>query len=177
VVRRLAAVSLAVALGPLVLTGCGGSGDSQPQQPQSVTRADLEHEVARRYPPQDPGTPVDVVCAGDLTAGVGASQTCHLLVGKDPADVRVRVTDVTDGRVRLDTSPYLTSARVARKLLPALLDDGYTVDSLVCTEELPGTVGAHVSCLARSVRGAADVEARVASVRGLDVELRYQVGS
>lgn len=154
----------------LALPGCA-------EQPVdlAVDRSALEEQVAQLYPTSDESSPVTVSCAGELLAQVGATQDCELDVAGEPADVRVSVSEVTEGVAEIEIVPVVPAVRVAETLRASLVEEGWEVDSVECPAELLGVVDDQVTCTASPLPDGGAVEATVTSVTGLDVDFRYQV--
>lgn len=155
----------------LALTGCTAESGVD----TTVSRAELESQVAALYPPKNERTVVTVACSGDLDAEVGATQDCHLDVDGDPADVRVRVTSVAGDRTEFEATPILTAERVAQTVMAALVEERFDVDSVECAAELVGIVGEQVTCRVAPVQGRGVVEVTVTAVTGLAVDFTYEV--
>jgi len=169
--KKYAALAALAAL-VLALTGCSGSGSTGPQ---SVSQSDLEKQVSGMFTPSDPSASVDASCAGDLTAKVDATQDCHLVVGKETADVRVTVTSVSGSDTRFDATPFVPADRVAETIKGSLAQQGYRLDSVDCQGELMGKVGETATCTASPAKGSGKIRATVTSVDGLLVNFDYKV--
>ena len=120
---RYAALLPVVALGA-ALAGCAADPGPAPAPDATVELAQLEEEVARRYPPERAGISVVVGCDGDLEGRAGATQRCRVQAGKDRTDLLAEVAAVEDGRVVLETAPLVVAVDVAETLLSSLVEVG-----------------------------------------------------
>lgn len=162
-----------LAVGLLTLGAC--ADDTEPDR--TISRSDLERQVAATYPPKGAGTKVTVECAGDLAGEVDATQECTVSVNRQRAQVRVTVTGIDGEETVVDAMPFVPAERVAEELLAALTDEGFHVAKVTCPRELPGVVGGKVTCTVTPNKGDGDVVATVTAVRGLHIDFDYEVAS
>ncbi len=155
----------------LTLVGC-----AREEQPPDLTisRDELETEVAGMYPPKKATTTLTVTCGGDLAAEVDASQDCRVLVDERRAEVHVRVTGLDGNDPSIEAVPFVRADRVAEELLAALTEEGYHVTKVTCPGELAGTVGGEVTCTVVPNNGRGDVVVSVSEVRGLKIDFVYE---
>jgi hypothetical protein len=163
-------IALAAVLA-LLLTGCSFSFGG----PEAVEQAELEKKVAGLYEADDPDTELTADCEGDLAAEVDATQDCHISGGDQSADVRVVVTDVGDEQVDFEATPFVPADRVAETIKASLADQGITVETVDCADELLGEVDATTTCTAAPAEGEGTIEVVVTSVEGLMVNFNYEV--
>ncbi|WP_372729915.1 DUF4333 domain-containing protein [Nocardioides sp.] len=161
----------AVAVSLLALSGCS----TQVSETAIVSQAQLETQVSALFTAADPEVEVVATCAGDLGARVGATQDCHLDIGKQDADVRVRVTEIVGKQTKFVTTPFVPATRVAKNIARSLRKQGYRVDQVVCQSELIGEVGAKAICVLAPADRDGKVRAKVKSVKGLKVNFDYRV--
>lgn len=157
----------------LALDGC--AVQDEPAPARSISRDELESQVAGMYPAADDQTTVRVECEGELPAQEGASQECRVQVDKKRATVRVSVTEVVAQEVRIDSVPVVPASRVAQELLDALLDEGFHVEEVTCPDELVGRLDEQVTCTVTPNTGSGEVTATVTRIRGLKVDFDYVV--
>ncbi|WP_309648731.1 DUF4333 domain-containing protein [Nocardioides sp.] len=173
---RALATSAAVALViTLVVTLGGCATQDRPVSAQSISRDELESQVAGMYPAKDDTTTVRVTCDGELPATAGASEECRVQVDRQRATVRVSVTEVVAQEVRIDSVLVVPADRVASELLEALTEEAFHVDEVVCPGELLGRVGETVTCTVTPNTGSGSVTATVTKIRGLRVDFDYAV--
>ncbi len=155
----------------LALAGC----QAQVSETATVSQSQLEKQVAGLYTPDDPKATVVAACLGQLAARVDATQDCHLVIGKQEADVRVKVTEVAGTRTKFAPTPYVPAARVATTIKKALKKQGYQIDLVRCESELLGIVGEKTFCQVSPADSEGKVRAKVTSVEGLLVNFDYKV--
>lgn len=155
----------------LALAGC----DADALVERTVSRAEVERQLGGMYTPHDPEATVDPSCAGDLVAEVGATQDCHLRIGDQAADVRVRVTGVDGNDSTFEATPFVPAERVAETLRSSLAEEDIDVDDVDCATELLGEVDATVTCFAQPAEGDGSIEVTVTSVDGLLVHFDYRL--
>lgn len=148
----------------------------------SVSREDLEAEVAALYPPEDPSAGLAVTCEGGIEALVGSVRICRIERTDDPRTdsfVRVSVTDVVDDETRIRAVPFVPADRVAGVILESLIADGYVVTEVTCERELLGEVGASIGCAATPTTEGNDgaITATVTRVAGLRVVFDYELST
>ncbi|GAB2774188.1 hypothetical protein GCM10027020_29140 [Nocardioides salsibiostraticola] len=148
----------------------------------SVSRTDLEGEVADLFPSGNPSIPLAVACEGGIDSTVDATQTCRIArVDDDTRDsfVLVRVAAVVDDQTRISARPFVPADRVAGVILRSLVADGYLVDQVTCERELDGEVDASVDCTATPATKGNDgaIVATVTRVAGLKVAFDYEVSA
>lgn len=160
-----------VALGLVALGACTPDVSGAP----AIDSAELETQVASRYPGKTEDTTVAVTCGGDLLAEVDATQDCVVRVNEQQARVRASVTEVTGQDTVIEVLPFVTAERVARTLLAALAKEGFSVDKVTCPAELIGQVGEAITCTARPNKGTGRITATVTDVRGLHVDFDYEL--
>jgi hypothetical protein len=157
----------------LALAGC--SAEVSPSK--SVSRSELEKQVAGALTVQDGVEAPDVTCSGSLDAEVDASQDCRLESADVASDVRLTVTSVDGSDAEFDIVPFVAAEVVAEQILGSLSEQGFQVDSVECESELLGIVDEMVACTAQPSDGEGTVEATVTSVDGLDIDFDYEVVS
>ncbi|WP_435746908.1 DUF4333 domain-containing protein [Nocardioides sp. SYSU DS0663] len=160
-------LALAVGLG-LPVAGCA--------EDRALSADRLEDEVAALYPAGDAGARVRVRCDDGLEASEGATSDCRVDVGDERAMVRATVTASGDEGPRFEVVPFVPAERLARELLGILVEEEYVVGEVLCLGDLLGRPDESVTCTAEPPAGGRRtiVEAEVASVRGLDVSVRYR---
>jgi len=169
---RYAALAACALTPVLALAGCGSDPDPKPA---SLDRPGLEARVAGMITPDDPDATVRARCDGAIAVKVGARRDCHLTVGREAADVHVRVVSV-DGRTpRLEVTPYIPPDRLGEAIRSSLSGQGYRVDAVECDEELLGEADRSASCVATPAEGQGHVEVHVTKVDGLMVNFDYEV--
>lgn len=142
-----------------------------------VAQADLEQQVASLYTPDTAGDDVAASCDGDLAAEVDASQDCQVQVGGDVARVHVVVDEVDGKDVRFQATPYLSAADVAETIKSSLDEQGFAVDTVRCTDELPGVEGREITCTYTPPASGRAVTATVTAVDGPVINIEYDVGA
>ena len=165
------AVLATLLLAAPVLAGCNAEVSTGSN---SVSKASLEKQLASTFTPDDPEAKVSADCAGALAAKTDATQDCHMTVGDQEADVRVSVTKVADGDVNFKTTPFVPADTVAETLKQGLLDQGYTVDTVECEDELLGVLDETTTCTASPADGDGTLNVTVTSVDGLLVNFNYK---
>lgn len=175
VLPRRALTTVAVATLVAMLSACAAEDPSAGVE--SISRDELESQVAAMYPAKDEQTTVSVACDGELPARAGASEECRVQVNKQRATLRVSVTEVVGEEVRIDSVVVVPAERLAEELLAALMDEGYHVEKVSCPRELAGTEGAKVTCTVTPNKGNGHVVATVTAVRGLHIDFGYEVAS
>lgn len=169
------ALATGAAVAALVLTAGACASEEQPAPARSISRTELQSQVAGMYPADTEETTVRVRCDGELAAAEGASQECRVKVDQQRAAVRVSVTDVVGTEVRIDSVLVVPAVRVARELLEALSSEGFDVDEVTCPGELLGRVDEQVTCTVTPNTGSGEVTATVTKIRGLRVDFDYAV--
>lgn len=152
----IAAAAVALVLG---LAGCTST----------VAKDDVASSIKTKLDEQKVGAGA-VTCPADLTAEVGQSVRCEFQVEGQPVDAIATVKSVDGNTANYDIT---TEARpVAKALLEKKVGDqigqkaGVTVDSTVCTGDLPPTVGQSVTCSLTAGAEKLDVTVAVTSVDG-----------
>lgn len=155
---RTAAVAVTAATLALGVAGCSST----------VAKDDVAASIKTKLDEQKVGAGA-VTCPADLTAEVGQSVRCEFQVDGQPVDAVATVRSVDGSTANYDIT---TEARpVAKSVLEKKVGDqvgqkaGVTVDSTVCTGDLPPTVGQSVTCSLTA--GAEKVDVKVA-VTGVD---------
>ncbi len=161
-------IGLLMAAGVIAVSGCTFSGGSL-----TVSKEDLDTEVAKSITPDEAGAAVQADCAGQLDGKVGAEQECHVDVGDQKADVRLRVTSVKDDEVRWSTQPFLSPDIIGESIQQDLDSQGIRVDSVECDEELVGKVGETTTCGTTGAKAPGDLTVEVTGVDGLLINFNY----
>ena len=161
-------IGMLVAAGMVVVSGCSFSTGSL-----TVAQDDLEKGVAESVTPDEAGAKVTADCAGELEGKVGSEQTCHLDVGEQQADVRLRVTSIKGDEVHWSTQPFLPTDVIGDSIKSDLDGQGIAVDSVDCQAELVGKVGETTTCATTGAKAPGDLTVEVTSVDGLLINFKY----
>jgi hypothetical protein len=161
-------IGMLMAAGMVALTGCSVTGGSL-----TVSKDDLDTQVARTITPDEQGAKVTADCAGALDGKVGAEQECHLHVGAQEADVRLHVTGVKGDEVHWSTEPFLPTDVIGDSIQKDLDAQGLAVDSVDCERELAGKVGETTTCATTGAKAPGDLTVKVTSLDGLLINFNY----
>lgn len=162
--------AVAAVLAASLLTACNASI----QTGKAVHQSELEKQVAGLYTPDNPEDSIDVTCAGDLGAKVGAQQTCHIVVGSSSVEVRVAATKVEGSKVDFTSTPFLKAQTVADTIDQQLKEQNVTTTSISCDDDLVGEVGRTTTCHAATKTDQGDLKATVTKVDGLKINFRWK---
>lgn len=114
-------------------------------------------------------TAVPAVTCGSLKAKVGATQDCDVTINDDTTGLHLTVDSVKGSDVHWKQEPFLHGSAVQSTVAKAT---GASPSDLTCPD-LPGTMGASVSC--QVLKGsAASVDVTVTSVDGLRIGVSYK---
>jgi hypothetical protein len=161
-------IGMLMAAGVIAVSGCTFSGGSL-----TVSKDDLDTEVAKSITPDEAGATVKADCAGELDGKVGAEQQCHVDVGDQKADVRLRVTSVKDDEVRWSTQPFLSPEIIGDSIQQDLDSQGIAVESVDCDSELVGKLGETATCATTGAEAPGDLTVEVTGVDGLLINFKY----
>ena len=164
---------LALAACAIVLAGCSfslGGADT-------VTKSELEKQVASLYTPDDADADITADCAGELEAEADATQECHLTVGEEEADVRVVVTGVEDDVVDFEATPFVPADRVAETIKDNLAGPGLRGGVRRVRGRAAGRGRRHDDLHRHARRRCGHHRGGVTSVEGLMVNFDYKVVS
>jgi hypothetical protein len=146
-----------------------GSGDP------TVTQAQLEEEVSSRVSGKD-ADQVEVVCEGDLTAEVGASQDCKATAAGTSTGIRLTVETVEGEEVEFSQTLFISGSELASAVDGYFSDQGIKVTGVTCDGELVGEKGESARCeVTSSSDGDATVQATTSNVDGLTVNFDIEV--
>lgn len=155
-----AALALAAVL-TTSLAACSGGADG-------LDQAALEEAIA------DGRDGAEVACDGGLAEEVDAAQVCRVTEGEQTAEVRVTTTAISDGEPEFEVVPFVSAERAAEEISSSLADQGLSLDSVECEDDLPGEVGATTTCLlSRNEFNIPEVTAEVTAVDGLFIDFTF----
>ena len=161
-------IGMVMATGVVAVSGCSIVSGTP-----TVSQDDLESRVTKSITPDEPGAAVSADCAGPLEGETGSTQTCHVKVGEQEADVRLKVTRVEGDEVHWSTDAYLPPDVTGAAIAKDLQAQGIAVDSVDCRGELAGTVGDTTTCGTTGSGAPGDLTVKVTSVDGLMINFSY----
>lgn len=165
--RARAAVAAIVAL---LLSSCSFSLGST-----TVSQAELEKQVMATITPDDPSAEFTVACDGTLKGEVDATQDCYATDAEgSTTGLHVKVTAVDGKDVKFAYDPFITPEDVAAAIKDLAGQQGITVETLTCEEELPGKEGESIVCSGTPADSVGDLTVTVTSVDGLQVNFNVE---
>ncbi len=166
----LTALILAVPL----LGACSGEASVGSGDP-TITQAELEKELTSRVTGED-ADQVEVVCQGDLTAEVGATQDCEATAAGTSTGIRLTVDAVEGEEVEFSQTLFISETELASAVDGYFTDQGIEVTGVTCDGELIGEEGESAMCeVTSSSDGDATVRATTSDVDGLVVNFGIKV--
>lgn len=154
----------------VVVTGVDGSDVTFDLNPY-IRVADLEKRVEELVADgSSAGSTVDVTCEGELTGQVDATQDCLVTDGQGSTGLHLRVTDVKGLRLTFDSSVFIRPDDLEAAITKLGQQQGISVESIDCPDELPGTVGSSVVCSGTPADTVGDLKAEVTHVKGLRID-------
>ena len=161
-------IGMVMAMGVIAVSGCSIVSGTP-----TVSKDDLDTQVATSVTPDEAGAAVSADCAGPLEGKVGSGQECHVKVGEQEADVRLKVTRVDGDDVHWSTEPYLPPDVIGTAIQGDLQGQGIEVDSVDCKDDLSGDVGDTTVCGTTGAKAPGDLTVKVTSVDGLLINFNY----
>lgn len=165
----------------LLVSAC--SGEVSIGGVDQVTEAELVAETEDQVTGVERDT-FEVTCDGGLDAEVGATQDCRVAGVQDAEasdesiGVRYVVTEVDGDEVSFSRTPFLDAESVALGVERHYSDQGITIDSVTCDDELIGEEGETTTCdITSSSDGDVTVEATSTGLDGLNVTFDLTVVS
>ncbi len=150
------------------LTACGGSVSVSAGHTDRLLSASTVAKTVRGTLTGQEAATAAVTC-GSLKATVGATQDCDVTIGDDTTGLHLTVDSVKGSDVHWKQSPFLHGSAVASTVATAT---GASPSDLECPD-LPGTMGASVSC--KVLKGSATaVDVTVTSVAGLRIGVDFK---
>jgi hypothetical protein len=137
----------AATVGAAVIVGLSGCSFSIGGGTPTVTKADLQSDIADRL--QKAGQkPVSVTCTADLEGVVGKTTTCEVVLSATNAfEPTVSVTKVEGSTVSYEMAPALSQAQLEKSVKDIVAKSvGRAVESVTCESGLEGKVGNKASC-------------------------------
>lgn len=163
---RAAVVAIAV----LLLSSCSFSFGST-----TVSKAELEKQVKATITPDDPSAEFTVACDGTLKGEVDATQDCYATDSQgSTTGLHVKVTEVDGNNVKFSYDPFIAPEDVAAAIKDLATQQGITVETLTCDDELPGKEGESIVCSGTPVDSVGDLTVTVTSVDGLQVNFNVE---
>jgi len=161
------------AIAVVLLTSCSFSFGST-----TVSQSELEKQVKATITPDDPTAEFTVTCEGTLKGEVDATQDCAATDSEgSTTGLHVKVTEVDGKTVKFSYEPFIAPDDVAAAIIDLAKQQGITVDTLTCEEELPGKEGESIICSGTPADSVGDLEVTVTSVDGLQVNFNVDQAS
>jgi hypothetical protein len=159
-----------VAIVVLLLSSCSFSFGST-----TVSQAELEKQVKATITPDDPSAEFTIACDGTLKGEVDATQDCYATDAEgSTTGLHVKVTEVDGKTVKFSYDPFIAPEDVAAAIKDLAGQQGITVETLTCEEELPGKEGESIVCSGTPVDSVGDLTVTVTSVDGLQVNFNVE---
>ncbi len=141
----------------------------------SVAKADIEKTITEKLTTGDQ-KPQSVSCPEDLTAEVGKSTTCDVVLNDDEFQTTATVTKLDGETASYDMSPSLSKAQVEKRVNVFLTGNNWQIDSVACDSGLEGKTGTSVHCQVTPSDGEPPFGETVTmgDIRGLAMDLNFK---
>ena len=115
--------------------------------PKAVSRSDVESQISQKMTDAAGNKPDSVSCPGPLNATVGAQLNCSMKIKDTTYGVNVTVTSVEGDTAKFDMVETVDKNEVASVISDQEAQQmGHKPDSVTCSDNLKGVVGATVKC-------------------------------
>jgi hypothetical protein len=144
---HLRGAGVVAVVGAAVIVGLSGCSFSIGGGTPTVTKADLQSDIADRL--EKAGQkPVSVTCSADLEGVVGKTTRCEVVLSATNAfEPIVSVTKVEGSTVSYEMAPALSQAQLEKSVTNIVAQKiGQEVESVTCESGLEGKVGNKAGC-------------------------------
>jgi Domain of unknown function (DUF4333) len=136
------ALLIPCALAGLVIGTAGCSSG-----PKTVSKSDVESQISQKMTDAAGNKPDSVSCPGALNATVGSQLNCSMKIKDKTYGVNVAVTSVEGDTAKFDMVETVDKNEVAGDITDQATQQlGHKPDSVTCSDNLKGVVGATLKC-------------------------------